>query len=167
MVIDNYRDEKGKFIGKTPFSLQPNEKHYGWKGDKVSYSALHNWVRKNKPKTKACEQCNAIKKLELANMGIYDRNFDNWKWLCKKCHINYDDTRRGYHAKQKLTDEQRKEHKQKDGKKWRKNNPNYMKEYRKKTIEKRREYDKKYYEQHKEIIKARQRAKYIPKKVVT
>jgi len=28
--------------------------------------------------------------MDLANKGIYDRNPDNWEWLCRKCHMTKD-----------------------------------------------------------------------------
>ena len=64
--------------------------HHCWKGDKVSYSALHTWVRNNKPKSQLCNKCGRKTKLDLSNKGIYDRNFDNWEWLCRKCHMKAD-----------------------------------------------------------------------------
>ena len=30
---------------------------------------------------------NHSKVYDLANKGIYNRNFDNWEWLCRKCHM--------------------------------------------------------------------------------
>ena len=34
---------------------------------------------------------NQEKRLDLANVtGIYDRDFKNWTYLCRKCHLKFD-----------------------------------------------------------------------------
>jgi len=66
------------------------EEHHNWKGDSVGYNALHVWVRNHKPKSDTCEDCGKKKRLDLSNKGIYDRNFENWEWLCRKCHMKKD-----------------------------------------------------------------------------
>ena len=59
-----------------------------WKGDNVGYTALHYWVKKNKPQKNYCERCGKTKVwLDLANKGIYNRDFENWEELCRKCHM--------------------------------------------------------------------------------
>lgn len=62
-----------------------------WKGNEVGYMALHDWIRRHKPKSDMCENCKQIKKLELANIsGEYKRDIDDFKWLCKSCHNKRD-----------------------------------------------------------------------------
>ena len=52
---------------------------------------IHNWVRYHKPKQEGCTICYKIKKLELANIsGDYSKDIDDYLWLCKKCHIQFD-----------------------------------------------------------------------------
>lgn len=64
------------------------EKNPMWKGDDVGYSALHSWVKRRKAIPEACEKCNEVKKLDLANIsGKYFRALDDWEWLCRKCHM--------------------------------------------------------------------------------
>ena len=63
------------------------EKSSQWKGDNVGYSALHTWVSKRKEKPKLCEICRKKRPIDLANKGVYDRNIENWEWLCRKCHM--------------------------------------------------------------------------------
>jgi len=63
------------------------EKNPMWKGDKVGYQALHFWVKRRKPKPELCEECNKKPPYDLANKGIYDRNLENWEWICRKCHM--------------------------------------------------------------------------------
>jgi hypothetical protein len=62
-----------------------------WKGDNVGYSALHEWVRKYYVKPELCAVCNIKPPFDLANKtGVYDRNFSNWQWLCRSCHMRLD-----------------------------------------------------------------------------
>lgn len=59
-----------------------------WKGDKVSYGALHDYVKYHLPKPEKCQNCGAKKKLDLANKsGEYKRNLSDWEWLCRLCHM--------------------------------------------------------------------------------
>jgi hypothetical protein len=54
------------------------------------YSALHTFIRKNKPKPELCEICNKKPPRELANVsGLYKRNILDYKYLCKTCHYYY------------------------------------------------------------------------------
>ena len=65
--------------------------HPNWKGDKASYSAIHKWVARNKPKPKYCSKCGKKGRLELANIsGKYKREINDYKWLCIKCHRDMD-----------------------------------------------------------------------------
>lgn len=73
-----------------PQSGLSNEKHSQWKGDEVKRNALHRWIRRHFPPPKECADCNQEKKLDLANTGIYNRDFKNWKYLCPSCHKQYD-----------------------------------------------------------------------------
>ena len=67
------------------------EKNHKWRGDDVKYRALHQYVRKYNPPPKICDNCREERKLDLANItGIYNREFVNWKYICRKCHIRLD-----------------------------------------------------------------------------
>ena len=66
-------------------SMNPN-----WVGDKVKYFPLHKWVKSRLPKTKLCQMCGKVPPLDLANKGVYNRDLDNWEWLCRKCHMTSD-----------------------------------------------------------------------------
>jgi recombinational DNA repair protein RecR len=58
-----------------------------WKGDDVSYTALHNWVRRHKPKIELCEICKKNKATDVSNIsGKYKRNIRDYQWICKPCH---------------------------------------------------------------------------------
>jgi len=64
-----------------------------WKGDKVSYSGLHKWIRKYKPKLFYCQLCGRNGKLHVANIsGEYRRDVNDYQWLCPKCHVYKDGT---------------------------------------------------------------------------
>ncbi len=67
------------------------EKNGLWKGDNVGLSGLHSWVKKRLDKPKRCEVCRKIRKLDMTNIsGNYLRDLMDWKWLCRKCHMQSD-----------------------------------------------------------------------------
>lgn len=66
------------------------EKNPMWKGDKVGYSKLHEWIKSRIEKPKLCPKCKKRNTHDLANKGVYDRNLENWEWLCRKCHMDSD-----------------------------------------------------------------------------
>jgi len=73
---------KGIFIGK---------KAWNWKGNKVSYQALHTWVKIHLKKPIVCSVCNKRKTLEWANKNhLYKRNLKDWIAMCHSCHCKYD-----------------------------------------------------------------------------
>lgn len=63
-----------------------------WRGNDVGYSGVHQWVRRHLPKPESCESCGRVSKwIDLANItGIYSREFENWRYLCRKCHRKND-----------------------------------------------------------------------------
>ncbi len=72
------------------------ENNPSWKGNKVSYKGLHNWIklRLGTAKNYKCDFCNGkseSKTMNWSNLdGKYTRNLKKWKPLCKKCHSQYD-----------------------------------------------------------------------------
>ena len=83
---------KGKIVSektKKKMSLSKiGNKHPLWKGNKVSYGALHSWVKRHFKKPKLCHDCKKEKPLDLTNKsGKYLRNLADWEWLCRKCHM--------------------------------------------------------------------------------
>jgi hypothetical protein len=67
---------------------QYGETNSMWKGTDVKYEALHIWVRKHLPKTQTCLVCNKTSPYDIANItGVYNRDFNNWQWLCRRCHM--------------------------------------------------------------------------------
>lgn len=85
--------------GQTPWNKDKqmlaiqNEKNYAWKGDDVSYTGLHNWVRRYLGTPSKCSECNTetAPKYEWANISkTYRRELDDWVRLCKPCHMRFD-----------------------------------------------------------------------------
>jgi hypothetical protein len=72
--------------------VKRGNKNPNWKGDKVGYVALHNWVKRRIGITKICKSCGCNnKRLDLANIsGNYLRDLNDWVWLCKPCHAVLD-----------------------------------------------------------------------------
>jgi hypothetical protein len=66
-------------------------KNSQWKGDKVGYISLHEWIRNRKPKPLLCEECNKNKPYDLANIsGEYKRDINDFEWICRSCHMHKD-----------------------------------------------------------------------------
>lgn len=83
--IGNHHSQKTK--GKMSLSHQ-SEKAYNWKGDKAEKTAIHKWIRKNKPKPELCEKCNKQEPRDVANVsGKYNRDISNYRWECHSCNI--------------------------------------------------------------------------------
>lgn len=71
-----------------------DEKHYGWRGDKASYSAIHSWVLRKKGKPTHCSNCRATntgRNIHWSNRDHrYRRVLDDFIALCASCHKYYD-----------------------------------------------------------------------------
>ena len=68
-----------------------NEGNHNWKGSKVTYKVLHQWVRRNIKKKEICEDCQKSPAFDLANISQkYKRDLSDWEWLCRKCHMKKD-----------------------------------------------------------------------------
>lgn len=95
---------KGKKIGplsnetkKKLSKAHKGERNHKWKGDEVSYSALHMWIKLNWGKADRCEFClrtmkpGEERKFEWSNIsGKYRRERDDWQMLCARCHREFD-----------------------------------------------------------------------------
>ena len=67
--------------------------NHSWKGDKVGYTALHQWLYKQVGQPKKCQHCRRVdlKQYYWANKNhTYKRNIKDWIRLCPSCHIKYD-----------------------------------------------------------------------------
>ena|SRR3990167_1339998 len=71
-------------------------KHNAWKGNLVSYSALHHWINDWKGKPQFCQNCgNHKQRLHWANIDHkYRRVLEDYIALCPKCHAEYDKDRK-------------------------------------------------------------------------
>ena len=66
-------------------------KNHMWKGDKVGYTSLHQWLYRKLGQPNKCEHCGKNKKCDWANKsGKYKRIVSDWIRLCRKCHIKFD-----------------------------------------------------------------------------
>ncbi len=67
-------------------------KNPSWKGDGVGYFGLHEYLRKHFPPPENCQICKKKTNiLDLANTtGIYKRDVNNFKYLCRSCHNKLD-----------------------------------------------------------------------------
>ena len=96
-----------KGIRRSPNTQFTSERTSGensnkWKGDKVGYSALHDWIRRQLGTPKVCENCGSTnhKQYEWANIsGEYKRDTSDWARLCKMCHHLIDGSMRGLNRK--------------------------------------------------------------------
>ena len=67
------------------------KKNPSWKGGDVKYGSLHDYVKSKKLAPKYCDECGEDKPLDLANIsGEYKRDLDDWRYICRKCHMNED-----------------------------------------------------------------------------
>lgn len=89
--------ETHKKIGTGKWMIGRNIgiKHFLWKGDKVGYYALHQWVAKWRGKSDICEHCGRSglsgHQIHWANKsGNYLRDLSDWIRLCVSCHKKYD-----------------------------------------------------------------------------
>ena len=93
---------KRVFEGKHNFSISGN-KHHSWKGNKVKYGALHDWVYYHKGEPIKCRHCKITskeKRICWANKSHkYKRILTDWISLCYSCHSKYDRQYRFNHLK--------------------------------------------------------------------
>lgn len=79
-----FTEEHRKKLSLTQY----NENHNGWKGDKVGRDALHQWIKRHFWKPRLCQMCMKVPPYDLANKtGVYNRDFRNWRYYCRKCHM--------------------------------------------------------------------------------
>jgi len=83
---------KGFLKGCHPRTeFQEGENHPLWKGDKVGYTGLHDWISVHWGKARNYF-CKCGKQgLDWANItGIYSRDRKNWEPMCRSCHKKFD-----------------------------------------------------------------------------
>lgn len=64
-----------------------------WKGDEAGVHAMHTWLNKYYPKAHRCEQCGVEGPTDyaLTHGRAYSRNRDDYRELCRRCHVFYDE----------------------------------------------------------------------------
>jgi len=68
-----------------------NEKNPQWKGEKVGYAGIHDWVKRRLKRPTTCQDCGKKCKPDLANISQkYKRDLTDWEWLCRRCHMEKD-----------------------------------------------------------------------------
>ena len=89
--VQGIHNIKNKATGLCFQCSRQDENHSQWKGDKVGYEGLHQWVKRRKPKPSVCEICKQNKPYDLANIsGEYKRDINDFQWLCRSCHMKSD-----------------------------------------------------------------------------
>lgn len=103
---------RGKYCSRVCHNLdrrnhiyKREEEHQNWKGDKVKYVALHQWVYRQLGQPDYCSNPSCIyprkdsqgklmitpKRYEWANKSHeYKRELSDWLRLCASCHTKYD-----------------------------------------------------------------------------
>jgi hypothetical protein len=62
-----------------------------WKGDDVGYCQIHRWIHREMPLPKLCAECGSDQNIDIANISQeYRRDLNDWKWLCRRCHMVQD-----------------------------------------------------------------------------
>lgn len=85
-------------MSKTNIEKYKDEtKHPRWKGDKVGYYGVHDWITKHYGQPKQCINCGLkdVKRVyHWANISLeYKRDIGDWRRLCVSCHRLYDYSR--------------------------------------------------------------------------
>lgn len=83
-----YKNPKGSVA-----KIGEKNPQFGKIKDNPSYSAIHHYIHKRLDPIKPlhCEHCRLKKDLDLANKSRqYKRDLNDWLWLCRKCHQEYD-----------------------------------------------------------------------------
>src|SRR4051812_31704426 len=82
---NNLRNGNSKSCGCLRSKAKLDSKNPSWKGDKVKYGALHDWVRTRYTKPELCEHCHTEPPRDLANKSNkYLRNLKDWWYLCRR-----------------------------------------------------------------------------------
>lgn len=59
--------------------------------DNLLYESKHAYIRRHKPKPLFCEECHKVSPIDVANIsGLYLRDINDYRWLCRKCHMKSD-----------------------------------------------------------------------------
>lgn len=85
------KGEPLRFVNGHNSRLRIGPLHPQWKGEGAGYMAIHNWLRAQKPKSGICTECGKEGKTDWANIsGEYRRELDDYRELCRGCHVAQD-----------------------------------------------------------------------------
>lgn len=86
------KGKKGFQKGEHPKTEFRNGKsHPLWKGDRVGYSSLHEWIAVHWGKAREYNCKCGKPALDWANLfGKYIRDRREWEPMCRSCHKKYD-----------------------------------------------------------------------------
>lgn len=78
-------------------SIPRGKKH--WRYDHYNIKAIHKWIRKYYGKANKCENTECRKKSNCYDFALikgrkYLRKRENYKMLCRGCHVKYDMTKK-------------------------------------------------------------------------
>lgn len=80
-----------KLLSMKKRGVPLGKSQWNWKGNKVGYGALHDWIRRYLVKPDVCGKCRKREPHEIANLsGRYRRLLADWMWMCRSCHRKYD-----------------------------------------------------------------------------
>ena len=82
-------------LQKSTVRARRGKLHQNWKGDRVGYCGLHDWLRSIEGPANKCENIDCTgegkQKFHWANItGKYERRRKNWAMLCVTCHNRFD-----------------------------------------------------------------------------
>lgn len=84
-----FKDQNRKYCTRGCSKSKSNNPQ--WKGDKVGYKSLHEWVSGQLGRPDRCSKCGKVGAVDLANISNkYKRDLSDWEWLCRKCHMQQD-----------------------------------------------------------------------------
>lgn len=65
-----------------------------WWNDDPGYHTIHTYLGQHYPKAGACEECGTPGRTDYANIHGrgYTRNREDYRELCRRCHVAYDGT---------------------------------------------------------------------------
>ena len=91
VALKGNTNSKGKKKPKEAIDKIRGDKNKNWKGEDVSYSGMHHWIKRCLGKPKICLHCGSTRNLQWANKTRkYEREISNWISLCVRCHAKYD-----------------------------------------------------------------------------
>ena len=85
------RDYHGRFVKGFKQPEEVKQKMRGPKKDKIGYGTIHDWIRSRLQKPDICPCCEEKPVKDIScYTGIYNRDIDNYVYLCRSCHTLLD-----------------------------------------------------------------------------